>query len=163
MPLNYNCQVFFQSNISHDKLFEINECSIIQPCCSWFINTTKQKFLNNNWFLPIPPQKIEYTGNTNSLSVCRQQHHNYEILPFKNFCALCVLFSHLMNLSAFFVTFLALVTCHNSQFTCDVSHFTFHLLLTPTATNLLLLSPPLSTVDSAQIKKALSNHGQKSH
>ena len=39
------------------------------------------------------------------------------------------------------------VTCHMSHVTCHVSHVTFHLSLTPTATDLPLLNPPLSTVD----------------
>ena len=60
------------------------------------------------------------------------------------------------NLVLFFVTFLALkkiilhmfkVTCHMSHFIGPMSHVTFHRSITPTATDLPLLTPPLSTVD----------------
>ena len=40
-----------------------------------------------------------------------------------------------------------------SQVTCHMSHVTFHLSLTSTATDLPLLTPPLSTVDWFQIQR----------
>ena len=55
------------------------------------------------------------------------------------------------------------VTCHMSHVICPMSHVTFHLSLTPTATatDLPLLTPPLSTVDWFHIEKSLINHEQK--
>ena len=47
---------------------------------------------------------------------------------------------------------------HVSHVTCHMSHVTFRLALTPKATDLLLLTPPLFTVDK---QKTLINHGQK--
>ena len=55
--------------------------------------------------------------------------------------------------------------CHMSRVTCNVmchiSHVTFRLSLTPTATDPPLLTPPSFTLDCFWIQKALIYHDQK--
>ena len=68
---------------------------------------------------------------------------------------------------ALFKNHMSLVTCDMSRFMCrmwhvtfHLSHVNFHLSLMPAATDLPLLTPPLSKVDWFQFQKNLINHGQ---
>ena len=55
------------------------------------------------------------------------------------------------------------VTCHMSPSNCHMSHVTLQLSLTPTATDIPLLTPPLSTVDWFLIQKNLLKKRNKKH
>ena len=57
----------------------------------------------------------------------------------------CTFETFLLHFLALFMTFLVLFV--KTKIMCHMSHATFHLSLTPTATDLPLLTPPLSTVD----------------
>ena len=100
-----------------------------------------------------------------TLSACAGAMKSSLLDTFLHFWAL---FSHLFAFLHFLLPFWHFlfkkkvkITCQMSKVTCHMSHITFHHSLTPTATDLSLLTHPLTTVDWFQINKAPINHGHK--
>ena len=121
------------------------------PKFTWHQNTQKQKQCN--------AQELEYQKSriwqTPSLSASSDSNTNN--MKFRLF-TLFFTFGHFLSFFLHFFFFFSGTSLikKKSYVTCDMSHVTCHMALTPTAKDLPLLNPQQSTVDWFEIKKVLN-------